>query len=410
MKQFDIVLFGATSFVGQIMTRYLIDHLAEDNSISWAIAGRSKEKLNALKSNIGNKAENLTIIIADSDDVSAITHMCESAKVIVSTVGPYALYGEQVVKACVTSGTDYCDLTGEPQWIMKMQKRYEAIAKVTGARIVHCCGFDSIPSDLGVYFLQQQANKQFQHPCDTIKMRVKALKGGASGGTIASMTNLVKEVTANPELRKVLVNPYALCPPEHGFSVRQDNVKSAQFDENMQAYIGPFVMAAINTRVVHRTNALLDNAYGDQFKYDEAMVCGKNTKGNINATLLSVGLGAFMLSAAIPPLRWFMETLILPKPGEGPSESQQINGYYDLRFFGKTTDGNQLTVKVTGDQDPGYGSTAKMLSQAALCLVKDIPKENAKGGFWTPASLMGESLITRLKEHAGLTFSVEVKD
>lgn len=407
MPQYDIILFGATSFVGQIMSRYMLETYPPGSDLSWAIAGRSESKLSTLKASLGPGAQALPVIVADADNDDNINAMCSATKVVVSTVGPYALYGEPVVRACASQGTDYCDLTGEPQWIAKMLRRYESVAKISGARIVHSCGFDSIPSDLGVYFLQQQAVEKFGQHCETVKMRVKAMKGGASGGTIASMLNLIKEATSDPSLRKMLANPYALCPEDHPFKARQTNLKSATYDEDVQAWIAPFVMAAINTRIVHRSNALLDNQYGENYLYDEAMMTGKETRGGINATLLSLGLGGFMVAAALPPTRWFMEKLILPKPGEGPSEKEQLEGRFDLRFVGKTVDGRQARCKVTGDRDPGYGSTAKMLAQAAVCLAKDISKEEKGGGFWTPASVFGDTLIDRLQAHAGLTFELE---
>ena len=334
MKTFDIILFGATSFVGQIMTKYMLNQFPlDDEKLRWAIAGRSESKLLELKTSLGEKANGLEIIVADAANQQEMDSLCGQTNVVVSTVGPYALYGEALVKACVTSGTDYCDLTGEPQWIVKMLKRYEKIAQATGARIVHSCGFDSIPSDLGVFYTQQQAEKQLGSKCSSIFMRVKAAKGAASGGTIASMMNLVKEATTDKNLRRLLANPYALCPQEHGFTQRQENLKTAKFDEPSQSWVAPFIMAAINTRIVHRSNSMQDNAYGKDFIYDEAMMMGKGAKGNAVATGLSLGLGGFMVAAALPPTRWLMEKTILPKPGEGPSPKEQLDGYYDLRFF-----------------------------------------------------------------------------
>lgn len=407
MKTFDIILFGATSFVGQIMTKYMLNQFPlDDEKLRWAIAGRSESKLLELKTSLGEKANGLEIIVADAANQQEMDSLCGQTNVVVSTVGPYALYGEALVKACVTSGTDYCDLTGEPQWIVKMLKRYEKIAQATGARIVHSCGFDSIPSDLGVFYTQQQAEKQLGSKCSSIFMRVKAAKGAASGGTIASMMNLVKEATTDKNLRRLLANPYALCPQEHGFTQRQENLKTAKFDEPSQSWVAPFIMAAINTRIVHRSNSMQDNAYGKDFIYDEAMMMGKGAKGSAVATGLSLGLGGFMVAAALPPTRWLMEKTILPKPGEGPSPKEQLDGYYDLRFFGQTAAGQTIQCKVTGDQDPGYGSTAKMLAQAAACLAKDIDSEQIKGGFWTPASAMGQKLLERLEADAGLTFSL----
>lgn len=410
MMKYDVIVFGATSFVGQILARYLVSMMTKNGTekpeLNWAIAGRSEAKLSALKQSLGEVAQGLELILVDASDETKLKAMCEQTKVVISTVGPYALYGEPLIKACVATGTDYCDLTGEPQWIAKMLSRYEDVAKITGARILHSCGFDSIPSDLGVYFLQQHAKQTFNQYCDTVSMRVKAAKGTASGGTVASMMNLVKEATTDAALRKLLANPYVLCPTGHPFHVRQTNLKMAQYDADFNGWIAPFVMAAINTRIVHRSNALLGNAYGEDFKYDEAMLMGTGVKGSMLASGLSLGLGGFMLAAALPPTRWVMESFILPKPGEGPDQEAQESGYYDLRFMGKTGSSQVTNIKVTGDRDPGYGSTAKMLAQAAFCLAQDIPKDKLSGGFWTPASAMAEHLIPRLEKDAGLTFSI----
>jgi short subunit dehydrogenase-like uncharacterized protein len=404
--KFDIIIFGATSFVGQILTRYMLAQFAVDGEIKWAIAGRSQSKLNELKLSLGTSGEALDIVVADAADENSLHSLCSATRVVISTVGPYAIYGEPLVKTCVALGTDYCDLTGEVQWIAKMLERYEDLAKVSGARIVNSCGFDSVPSDLGVYFLQQHAKQKFGETCINIKMRVKKMKGAASGGTVASMTNIFKEVAGNPALRKVLANPYAICPPDHGNRVRQNNMNRPQYDKDFNSWVAPFVMAVINTRIVHRSNALLAGDYSPHFEYNEAMLTGKGLIGSGIAAGVGVGLGSFAMAAVIPPTRWAMERFILPKPGEGPSLDAQEKGFYDLRFFGKTDSGKEIRCKVTGDQDPGYGSTAKMLGQAATCLVQDVSKKNVSGGFWTPASIFGTKLITRLENHAGLTFEL----
>lgn len=401
-QSFDIIVFGATSFVGQIMTRYMSEQFA-DGSISWAIAGRSDSKLKALSEDVG--LSNIEMIVADATDDAALEAMCARTKVVISTVGPYALYGDALVKACAESGTHYCDLSGEPQWIRKMQEQHEDAAKKSGALIVHCCGFDSIPSDLGVHFLQQNALEVSGQTLNTINMRVVKMKGGPSGGTVASIVNMVKEAASDADLRKQLKDPYSLCPPNHGFSARQHDVKVA-YDDDYGSWVAPFVMAAINTRVVHRSNALSDKSYGADFMYEEAVVTGKGGRGKRMARATAWGMGGFVVGLAIPPVRWLLETLVLPKPGEGPSEKAQLNGEFDLLFMGTTVDGEPIQCRVTGDRDPGYGSTAKMLAQAAACLAQDIPK-NTPGGFWTPATIMGDALIDRLRDHSGLTFDLE---
>ena len=405
---YDLVVFGATSFVGQILTRYLVEHLASgQETLRWAIAGRSAAKLDELKQSLGTAGASLPVIVADAASAADLRALCAQTRVVVSTVGPYAFYGEPLIKACVENGTDYCDLTGEVQWIHQMVSRYEAQARQSGARIVHCCGFDSVPSDMGVLFLQQQAQAAFGAPATQVKMRVKVLKGGASGGTVASLMNVVEEAAADPVLRKALRDPYYICPPGHGYTVRQHYVV-AEYDADFDAWVAPFVMAAINERVVHRSNALSGNAYGAGFSYNEGMLTGGGLKGRLTALGLVTGLGAFMAGSAIKPIRGVMAKFLLPKPGEGPSPAAQLAGRFDIRFFGRTDAGQTLRLKVTGDRDPGYGSTGKMLGQAAISLALDHDGEGGKtgrpGGFWTPATMFDDRYIARLTRFAGLGF------
>jgi short subunit dehydrogenase-like uncharacterized protein len=401
---FDLVAFGATSFVGQILCRYLMEQFGAHGELKWAAAGRSKARLDGLRSSLGTEAAALPIVVADAADAGSLRELCACTRVVVSTVGPYALHGEPLVAACAASGTDYCDLTGEVQWIHRMLKRHEATARQSGARIVHCCGFDSIPSDLGVHFLQRQAMQQFGAPCTRVKMRVKAARGGMSGGTVASLLNVVREAAADPALRKELADPYLLCPPATAPLPRQPHVGSAQFDPDFGAWIAPFVMSAINTRIVQRTNALSAHAYGADFTYDEAMLMGRGLKGRLAAVAMSASLSGFMLAAAVGPARAALERFVLPRPGEGPDADAQRKGFFDLRFVGTTADGRQLRTKVTGDRDPGYGSTGKMLGQAAACLAQDVAKSAIGGGFWTPATIFGDRLIERLTARSGLAF------
>jgi short subunit dehydrogenase-like uncharacterized protein len=407
---YDIIIFGATSFVGKIVCRYLLtEYASKANAPKWAIAARSREKLTALVQELSDEGfdtSTLKTLIADSADEKSLRAMCEQTAVLVSTVGPYALYGEALVRVCAELGTDYCDLTGETPWVAMMIEKYETTAQKSGARMVHCCGFDSIPSDMGVWFLQSEAKKRYKSPCPNVTMRVKKIKGTASGGTIASLLNVMKEVSKNPGLRKLLVNPYAMCPNDFSPKTNQENQLLAQYDKNFKVWTAPFIMAGVNTRVVLRSNALLKNAYatnGAPFTYNEAMMMGSGTIGRMKALQFSAGLGGFVLAASVKPSRWALEKF-LPKPGEGPDRQAQLDGFYDLRFYGETVSGDVIKVKVTGDQDPGYGSTGKMLSQAAMCLAFDVPKNKKPGGFWTPASLFGDLLVKRLQAQAGLTF------
>ena len=403
--RFDVIVFGATSFVGQILCDYLFTRHGVGGGVKWAMAGRSPSKLESVRAALGDLAAGIELMVADAADEEALRAMCAQTGVVISTVGPYALYGSPLVKTCVETGTDYVDLTGEAHWIHHMIKEHESRARRTGARLVHCCGFDSIPSDLGVHFHQKTAMEKFGEPATRIRMQVARIKGGASGGTVASILNIAREMASNPSLRKILANPYSLVPSSQA-RVRQPNVNTPQRDAETGAWLGPFVMAAVNTRIVHRSNALQDYAWGVDFLYDESMRMGKGLKGGLFATAFTGGLAAFMVGAALPPSRWLMESYMLPKPGEGPSPEQQKNGMYDLRFYGTTASGNKLITKVTGDRDPGYGSTAKMLGEAAVCLVHDIARTDVAGGFWTPATALGDALLARLQQHAGLRFEV----
>ncbi|WP_350655670.1 saccharopine dehydrogenase NADP-binding domain-containing protein [Psychrobacter sp. S1-30-MNA-CIBAN-0213] len=419
-RSYAVVLYGATSFVGQITAHYLAQFLADkDNQngpdsapVTWAIAGRDQDKLEKLQTELcaaqkGGKAKaKVDIIVANSNDDASLDEMTKQTQVIISTVGPYLKYGEPLIKSCTKNGTDYVDLTGEAIFIKDMMDKYQDDAKKSGARIVNSCGFDSIPSDLGVYFTQQQAEEKFDESCTVINMRVKAAKGGLSGGTIASMATIFEEVGQNKSRRKQVANPYLLNDDEDAPNVRQDNVSKPEYDDEHARWLAPFVMASINTRIVHRSNQLLDYEYGRDFKYDEAMWMKDGVKGKLMSYGMSIGLLGFATAMMIKPSRELLSKHVLPKSGSGPSKEEQENGYFDIRFFGKTTKNDTINTKVTGDKDPGYGSTSRMLAQSALCLAQDIDKNDVEGGFWTPASAMGDKLLTRLETHAGLSFEV----
>lgn len=394
----DLVLFGATSFVGQILTRYMVERHGSDGELSWAIAGRSAEKLAQVAADTGAEVDQ---IVVDADDATGLAEMCAHTNLVISTVGPYALYGSKLVAAVAEAGIDYVDLTGEPQWMQRMIDRYHDRAVETGARIVHACGFDSVPSDMGVWFLQREAEERFGAPCTSISLGVKAMSGGASGGTIASMMNMMEEVSADPSLRKVLGNPYALGAAGDRKGPAQPNVTLPEYDDGHDSWVAPFVMAATNTRIVFRTHSLLGRTWGRDFTYGESMMTGDGLKGRAKALAMAGGMGGFMGAAAVGPMRSLMGRF-LPEPGEGPSAEAQEKGFYDLRLHGTTAAGDELMVKVTGDRDPGYGSTSKILAEAATTLMHS----DVVGGFWTPATALGDPFIEALVEHAGLTFEV----
>lgn len=400
-RRLDVVVFGATSFVGQILCRHLVDRFGIDGPLRWAIAGRSLAKLDAVAAMTGADVER---IVADAADEAALAELAGATRAVVSTVGPYAHYGSPLVAAVAAAGTDYCDLTGEPQWMRRMIDAHQADAEASGARIVHACGFDSIPSDVGVWFTQQRAVEALGVPCSRIDMRVQAMKGGASGGTIASMLNLLEEAAADKDLRRMLADPYCLAPVDLRSGPAQPDVTRPVHDDASGQWLAPFVMAAVNTRVVQRSHALLGRPWGPDFRYQEAMAMGAGPLGAAKAGGLSGGLVAGMGLGALGPTRRLIAKVV-PKPGEGPSPAAQEAGFFDIRFHGTTPDGRTIDTRVTGDRDPGYGSTAKMLGETATALAA-LPTGEPAGGFWTPSTVLGDALVERLEAHAGLRFDV----
>ena len=401
-RRLDLVVYGATSFVGQILCRYLVERHGVNGKLRWAIAGRNADKLCRVAEETGADVEQ---IVADATDYSALRDLADQTRVVVSTVGPYAQYGSTLVSAVTATGTDYCDLTGETQWIRRMIDTHQDDARASGARVVHACGFDSIPTDIGVWFTQQRAIEALGEPCDRIGMRLKAMSGGASGGTIASIMNLVAEATGDSEVRNVLADPYSLVPADSRPEVDQPDIKVPARDDLSGQWVAPFIMAAVDTRVVHRSNALLGFPWGRDFRYDEGMLMGTGPLGLAKATGISAGMLVGMGTAAVGPVRRLLVDKVLPQPGTGPSEEAQQKGFFDLRFFGRTASGKFIKTKVTGDRDPGYGSTAKILGETAVALV-ELDAAALEGGIWTPASAFGDDLVNRLSQNAGLTFEV----
>jgi len=395
MRELDIVLFGVTGFAGQLLAEYLVKNAPAD--LKWGAAGRSEDKVRRVLTEVG-AARDVPVIVADSTDVESLHELAKRTRVVCTTVGPYARYGSGLVAACVDEGTDYCDLTGEVHWIRRMIDRHHERAQASGARIVHCCGFDSIPSDLGTLMIQREFQARFGHPAPTVRFYLKVAKGGFSGGTIASMMNLMEEAGEDREVRRVLVDPYSLTPGLPKGPDGRDQM-GAYLDELTGQWTAPFLMASVNTRVVRRSNALLDFEYGQDFSYDERMWTGKGLAGALKANAIAGGMVGFTGVAAVGPTRNLLKSF-LPKPGEGPSREKIDAGYFDVRFV--ATDGtNRLEAKVKGERDPGYGATALMLAESAMGLLES----SGEGGILTPASAMGEGLIQRLRR-AGMVFEI----
>ena len=387
-REFDVVVYGATGFTGRLVAEYLNTQYA-GSDIKWAMAGRSQDKLESVRSEMGISSD-IPLIVANSNAPSTLADMASRAKAICTTVGPYQLYGDPVIEACVSQGTDYVDLSGEPAWMHDTIEKYDTLAKESGARIVHSCGFDSIPFDLGVYYMQKHAIANHGGACPAVRGRVRKMKGMFSGGTAASFFETMKRAGMQPEVLNWLKDPFSLTPDFSG--PPQPTGHKPIFEADLDSWSAPFIMASINTKNVHRSNALLGHMYGADFTYDEMVLTGPGEQGEAAAHHV-----ANDKSMATNP----------PKPGEGPSKEERETGFYDVMYVGKAPDGHRIIASVSGDKDPGYGSTSKMIAEAALCLARDIDRSVTPGGVYTPAPAMGEALIKRLEANAGLKFSIE---
>jgi len=403
-KEFDVIVFGATGFTGRLVAEYLNAKYGTAGTVTWAMAGRSAAKLAEVRDLIGAPAS-LPFITVDANDAAALAVLVARTKVVITTVGPYQLYGEHLVRACAAAGTDYVDLCGEPGWMAHMIPQLEATAKNSGARIVFSCGFDSIPFDLGVVFLQEQAQKQFGQPLNCVHGRVKVMKGKMSGGTLASALATIERLGREPQLAKTMADPFALTPGFKG--PQQPDGESASYDEWAQSWTGPFVMATINTKNIHRSNALLGHPWGKDFVYDEKMLSGDGDRGMARAKKLARSTRIQNALLVFAPTRALLRRFALPKPGEGPDRAAREAGRYEIVFIGETANGQRLRATVKGDRDPGYGSTCKMIAESTLCLVQDVDRNSTGGGVWTPGSAMGAVLIRRLEADAGLQFAIE---
>ena len=386
-SEFDIIIYGATGYTGRLVAEHFLREYAGGGGPKWAMAGRSLTKLEEVRDEVGAPADT-PLIVANSDDPASLEAMCERTKVVLTTVGPYQLYGDALVEACVNTGTDYADLCGEPGWMREKIDAHHEAAKSSGARICFSSGFDSIPFDLGVFMLQKEAKAKFGAPAPRVKGRVRAMQGTFSGGTAASLTATMKSVAKNPKLIPILQSSFGLTPGFEGPD--QPSGLLPEYDDKLGKWAAPFIMAAINTKNVHRTNFLLGHPYGEDFKYDEMM-------------LTSAGeLGEKAAKAAAEMLKNPFGSKP-PKPGEGPSKEERENGFYDVLFVGEMADGETLHYGVKGKYDPGYGSTSRMIGETGMALLES----DAPGGVGTPGSFLGEDLVKRLEEHAELSFAVE---
>jgi short subunit dehydrogenase-like uncharacterized protein len=386
-REFGIIVYGATGYTGRLVCEYLNNQYGVGGDVSWAMAGRSQSKLEQVRDEMGIPA-NIPLIVADASDPASVDALVQSTRVVITTVGPYQLYGSDLVRACAQAGTDYVDLCGEPAWMHEMIAAHGDAAKSSGARIVFSCGFDSIPFDLGVFFLQQVATEQLGSPVNRVRGRVRAMQGTFSGGTLASFKATMAAAAAKPEMINVLMNPFALTNDFTG--PEQPPGLAPIFEEDLGSWSAPFVMATINTKNIHRSNFLQGHPYGEDFVYDEMMLTGPGDAGEAVAKAVAEDK-----SMASDPT----------KPGEGPSKEERENGFYDVLFVGSNDSGGTVRVGVKGDKDPGYGSTSKMIAESAVCLL--LNPNAGTGGISTPAAALGSLLIDRLQDNAGLTFQVE---
>ena len=376
--EFDIIVYGATGYTGRLVAEYLAQRYGVDGEVKWAMAGRSAAKLAEVRDLIG-ASKDTPLVVADADSAADLDAMVKRAKAIITTVGPYQLYGNGLVAACAAAGTDCLDLSGEPNWMRTVIDAHSETAKKSGARIVHSCGFDSIPFELGVFFAEETAKSKLGAYVPRVKGRIRGMRGGLSGGTAASGAATMAAVQKDPSIGMLLMNPFALTPGFQGPA--QPDGAAVHRDEDLGADVGPFMMAMINTKNVHRSNALMGHPWGENFKYDEMsiVVPGAPTE------FTGMGPGG-------------------PKPGEGPTLEEREAGFYDIVFVAIADDGRKVRVSVKGDRDPGYGSTSKMLAEAGICLIQ---APDVAGGVWTPGAALQGRLVKRLSEHAGLTFAVE---
>lgn len=402
-KPHDLIVFGATGFTGRLVAEYLHTTYGVGQDVKWAMAGRSLDKLKRVRDELGI-GQDLPLLVADASDTAALKKLVAQTRVVITTVGPYQLHGNELVAACAEAGTDYVDLCGEPGWMAEKIPQLQKPAAASGARIVFSCGFDSIPFDLGVVFLQHEAMQRLGEPLVRVHGRVKTMKGTFSGGTAASLLATMEAVGRDRSLIKTLGNPYALVPGFKG--PRQPNDGVAEYDELAKAWTAPFVMAPINTKNVHRTHALRGHPWGKDFVYSERMLTGKGSKGEQRAKKMARNTKIQNVLLAIGPTRALIRRFALPKPGEGPNRHQRETGHYELLFVGQTASGQTLSATVKGDRDPGYGSTCKLITESALCLTQEVDHQMAPGGVWTPGAAMGLTLASRLQDRAGLSFAI----
>jgi short subunit dehydrogenase-like uncharacterized protein len=404
-REVDIAIFGATGFVGKLLARYLARHAPRGTRI--ALAGRDRERLAGVRAELGQRAAKWPLMLANAAEPSSLAALAAASRVLVTTVGPYRARGLPLVEACVGAKTHYADLTGEVLFMRESIDRCHDAAARAGVRIVHACGFDSIPSDLGVLLLHEIARRDGTGTLGDTTYVLRGVRGGVSGGTIASMKGLFSEMQSRPEVIRIIGDPYALSPnrskePDLG---SQRELEWPAYDAELGMWIGPFVMAPTNTRVVRRSNALQRWAYGRRFRYREVTGFGNGLRAPLMAAAVSGGLAAFFTGMRFAPARAVLDRM-LPQPGAGPKPETQRRGFFRVDVHTRTTRGIRYLARVSAKGDPGYGATSVMLGETALCLALDHDRLPDRAGVLTPATAMGTVLVERLRA-AGQTLKAE---
>ncbi|WP_436900593.1 saccharopine dehydrogenase family protein [Halovenus halobia] len=401
--EYDIVVWGATGIAGELVAEYLTERYSPAK-LALAIGGRNEQKLDDVATELqeaSDEWDEVPIVLGDATDKDSLDRIAEKTAVVCTTVGPYTKYGTKLVEACVEAGTDYCDLTGEVTWVREIIDRYHDSAVENDARIVHSCGFDSVPADLGTLRAQNFAREEFGAPCDTVRLYVENTSGGVSGGTLASAAEMFEAASSDPVARETLRNPYSLAPAGERNGVDRGEQRWFKNDRLRGAWTAPSPMAPVNERIIRRSNALLDYPYGREFRCSEVIPTGRSVGGATAAGLVAGGINLFTLGMSFAPTRSALEQFVFPDPGEGPSEKQMENGRFTVRALGRGTgeDGPFVVESVVGaNRDPGYGATARMLGESAVCLLRGEVDSPLSGGVLTPASAIGEPLADRLRD------------
>lgn len=410
-RQYDLVVWGATGVAGSLVAEYLTTQYPPEE-LALALGGRNRDRLETLEAELTEQTdgrEEIPIVIADATEPETLRAMAEQTRVVCTTVGPYTRYGTPLVDACVTAGTDYCDLTGEVNWVREIIDRYHDEAVESDTRIIHSCGFDSVPADIGTLLVQSFAEEEFGAACETVRIYPEQSSGGVSGGTLASFGELFAAVADDPLARQTLQNPYSLAPPGERSGVDPGTHPWPRNDRLRSSWTSPSPMAPVNERIVRRSNAVLGYPWGREFRCTERIPTGAGLGGAARATLVAGGLGLFTVAMSVGPVRDGIQRYLFPDPGEGPSDEQMENGHFTVRLLGRgTATGGPFTVEAEfgADRDPGYGATARMIGEAAVCLVRDDVDSPLDGGVLTPASGIGLPLADRLRE-VGFTATVE---